>query len=65
MSEATMALYQPTLIRTMSQYDAPGLADEFAHRRLILFFCPTPASSANQISTAAGSTPLLRATFAP
>jgi hypothetical protein len=30
---------------------AEGRVPRFAHRRVILFFCPIRASSANQIST--------------
>ena len=42
---------------------AEGRVPRFAQRLVILFFWPTRASSANQISTAAGSTPLSRAIF--
>ena len=40
---------------------ALGRVPRFAQRRVILFFCPTLASSANQTSIAAGLMPFSRA----
>jgi len=45
-------------------HDAVGRAPRLAQRRVILFFWPTRASSANQTSMASGSTPF-RARSAP
>jgi hypothetical protein len=42
-------------------FGADGLVPRFAQRRVILFFWPTRASSANQISTLDGSTFFSRA----
>ena len=41
-------------------HDAVGRAPRLAQRRVILFFWPTRASSANQTSMASGSTPFSR-----
>ena len=42
-------------------FGAEGLVPRLAQRRVVLFFCPMRASSANQISIEAGSTPFSRA----